>query len=305
MRSDGLTAADWAIVTDYIEVLGPLKECTKRFEGRSEYSFGAIAEVIPTFEFLLTQLEARLLHYDRVVHDAHDEAPEDHLPINLRAALLKANEYYAKLDDSPAYYAATILHPRYKHYCDQAWAQKPDWLASNNLNFQALWADYKSLPLLRLRYTRALKKPSNIDDAIDGIIDPTRGNTEEDEYEQWKREPIVSKGTDPIQYWFGLRDQYPNLSKMALTILSIPASSCECERVFSELGDLLEPRRRCISPELLAALHSVRRWRRAGFGGGDDDDMGQSKLTDEQMDVLYELSEWVGEDDDLDTWDDG
>ncbi|KAA8623773.1 Dimer-Tnp-hAT domain-containing protein [Pyrenophora tritici-repentis] len=79
---------------------------------------------------------------------------------------------------------------------------------------------------------------------------------------------------------------------MALTILSIPASSCECERVFSELGDLLEPRRRCISPELLAALHSVRRWRRAGFGGGDNDDMGQSKLTDEQMDVLYELSQW-------------
>ncbi|EFQ89361.1 hypothetical protein PTT_14415 [Pyrenophora teres f. teres 0-1] len=305
MRSDGLTAADWAVVTDYIEVLRPLKECTKRFEGRGEYSFGAIAEVIPTFEFLLTQLEARLLYYDCVVHDAHDEAPEDHLPINLRAALLKANEYYAKLDDSPAYYAATILHPRYKHYCDQAWAEKPDWLALNNLNFQALWADYKSLPLPRPCYTRAPKKPSNIDDAIDGIIDPTRGNTEEDEYEQWKREPIVGKGTDPIQYWFGLRDQYPNLSKMALTILSIPASSCECERVFSELGDLLEPRRRCISPELLAALHSVRRWRRAGFGGGDNDDMGQSKLTDEQMDVLYELSKWVGEDDDLDTWDDG
>ncbi|KAI1685775.1 Dimer-Tnp-hAT dimerization containing protein [Pyrenophora tritici-repentis] len=252
-----------------------------------------------------TAYQARLLYYDCVVHNAHDKAPEDHLPINLRAALLKANEYYAKLNDSPAYYAATILYPRYKHYCDQAWAEKPNWLALNNLNFQALWADYKSLPLPRPCYTRAPKKPGNIDDAIDGIIDPTRGNTEEDEYEQWKREPIVGKGTDPIQYWFGLRDQYPNLSKMALTILSIPASSCECERVFSELGDLLEPRRRCISPELLAALHSVRRWRRAGFGGGDNDDMGQSKLTDEQMDVLYELSQWVGEDDDLDTWDDG
>ncbi|KAG9376615.1 Pyruvate dehydrogenase E1 component protein [Pyrenophora tritici-repentis] len=288
MRSDGLTAADWAVVTDYIEVLRPLKECTKRFEGRGEYSFGAIAEVIPTFEFLLTQLEARLLYYDCVVHDAHDEAPEDHLPINLRAALLKANEYYAKLDDSPAYYAATILHPRYKHYCDQAHCGR----ITSRCRYRGL-------------ATRAPKKPSNIDDAIDGIIDPTRGNTKEDEYEQWKREPIVGKGTDPIQYWFGLRDQYPNLSKMALTILSIPASSCECERVFSELGDLPEPRRRCISPELLAALHSVRRWRRAGFGGGDNDDMGQSKLTDEQMDVLYELSKWVGEDDDLDTWDDG
>ncbi|RMZ66935.1 hat domain-containing [Pyrenophora seminiperda CCB06] len=70
-------------------------------------------------------------------------------------------------------------------------------------------------------------------------------------------------------------------TKIALTILSILALSCECKRVFSELRDLLEPRRRCILPKLLAALHSVRRWRRAGFGGGDNDDMGQLKLTDE------------------------
>jgi hypothetical protein len=43
---------------------------------------------------------------------------------------------------------------------------------------------------------------------------------------------------DPIQYWIGLREQYPNLSRLALDVLSIPASSCECERMFSELGDL-------------------------------------------------------------------
>ncbi|EFQ89667.1 hypothetical protein PTT_13982, partial [Pyrenophora teres f. teres 0-1] len=61
---------------------------------------------------------ARLLYYDCVVYNAHDEAPKDYLPINLRAALLKANEYYAKLDDSLAYYAATILYSRYKHYYD-------------------------------------------------------------------------------------------------------------------------------------------------------------------------------------------
>ena len=28
---------------------------------------------------------------------------------------------------------------------------------------------------------------------------------------------------------------------MALDVLSIPALNCECERMFSELGDLLEP----------------------------------------------------------------
>jgi hypothetical protein len=35
--------------------------------------------------------------------------------------------------------------------------------------------------------------------------------------------------------------EYPNLSRLAIDTLSIPASSFECERLFSELGDLLEP----------------------------------------------------------------
>jgi hypothetical protein len=50
--------------------------------------------------------------------------------------LLRLHEYYNKFDLSPAYYAATILHPRYKYYCDVAW--EPQWLELNNRNFQAL-----------------------------------------------------------------------------------------------------------------------------------------------------------------------
>ena len=87
------------------------------------------------FEYLLTAYEDRLQQYESVIHDEHDDSPEDHLAINLRAALLKLNKYYNKLDLSPAYYAATILHPRYKHYLDAAWAEKPDWLESSNRNF--------------------------------------------------------------------------------------------------------------------------------------------------------------------------
>jgi hypothetical protein len=60
MRSDGLTAADWAVITDYVDVLRPLKIATQRLEGRSRKGdcklngrFGAIYEVIPTFEQLI------------------------------------------------------------------------------------------------------------------------------------------------------------------------------------------------------------------------------------------------------------
>ncbi|KAF7570517.1 hypothetical protein PtrM4_105190 [Pyrenophora tritici-repentis] len=68
-------------------------------------------------------------------------------------------------------------------------------------------------------------------------------------------------------------------------MLSIPGSSCECERLFSELGDLLEPRRHSISPQLLAAIQCDRRWIRAGFGTGEVPV--KEAISDEEMDAKY------------------
>ena len=138
---------------------------------------------------------------------------------------------------------------------------------------------------------------SDIDDAIDNILNPSTANSltaDEDEFKRWKRsKPAAERGTEhadnPIKYWVSMRNYYPSLSKLALDVLSIPASSCECERLFSELGDLLEPRRRGIQPQLLAALQCVRRWQRASFGSVTAPKTG---LTEEQMDVLYEWSSW-------------
>ncbi|KAA8617766.1 Dimer-Tnp-hAT multi-domain protein [Pyrenophora tritici-repentis] len=114
---------------------------------------------------------------------------------------------------------------------------------------------------------------------------------EEDEYEAWKRsEPIAGEGVDPIKYWVELRDRHPSLSKFAIDMLSIPGSSCECERLFSELGDLLEPRRRSISPQLLAAIQCDRRWIRAGFGSGEVPVKGV--ISDEEMDAKYGVHKW-------------
>ena len=54
--------------------------------------------------------------------------------------------------------------------------------------------------------------------------------------------------------------------------------------MFSELGDLLEPRRRAISPQLLAAIQCVRRWLKAGFGKGRKP---TGRTTDDELDLIY------------------
>jgi hypothetical protein len=152
----------------------------------------------------------------------------------------------------PAYYAATILHPYYKTYCEVAWANKPEWLDANNRAFQALWGEYRGSPL-RPAARRPRVVVNDIDNAIEALVDPKASaaaaatdNSELDKYERWKRwEPRVEKGSEaannPIKYWVGLRNHYPGLAQIAFDLISIPASSCECERMFSELGDLLEP----------------------------------------------------------------
>lgn len=169
MRSNGLTAANCAIIIEYQDCLEPLKFAAERLEGRGKAGkFGAIYEVIPVMEYVLSSLETRTRPYSLVDFNVHAEAPEDHLAINLRAAWRKADEYYNKLDDSPVYYAAVCLHPYYKHYCDNSWADKADWLNAANVGFQRLWATYKPQ---RPRSSHSIKPLTNsIDDAISAYI---------------------------------------------------------------------------------------------------------------------------------------
>jgi hypothetical protein len=143
---------------------------------------------------------------------------------------------------------------------------------------------------------------NDIDDAIDSLIEPTKSLgpslSDLDEYERWKQcELRAEKGSDaannPIKYWVEQRNRYPQLSQLALDVLSIPASSCDCERMFSELGDLLQPRRRGISAKLLAAIQCVRRWQKAGFGPTNSSFLAG---TDADIDRLYDLCKWDQED---------
>ena len=69
---------------------------------------------------------------------------------------------------------------------------------------------------------------------------------------------MSTEGESVVQYSPELQPRYPHLAQLALDVLTIPAFGCDCERMFSELGDLLEPRRRKISLQLLAALQTLR-----------------------------------------------
>ena len=70
-----------------------------------------------------------------------------------------------------------------------------------------------------------------------------------DEYEAWKTLP-------PLPDDYPLATQ-PKLAWMALDILTILATSDDCERAFGEAGDLLEPRLSKLHPNIIAALQII------------------------------------------------
>ena len=187
------------------------------------------------------------------------------------------------------------LHPRYKNYCTNSWADKPGWLERSEAALQLLWGQHKPATAPT---TRRAQKQGDIDDAIDAIADHDNSdNLYLDELEQWRKyEPQWTKKQyndgNVIRYWIDLALKYTNLSRLTIDLLTIPASSCECERLFSELGDLLEPRRRKIGAKLLAALQLIRSWVRRGFTLRNE---ATQAYTDKDMEDRFGLNNWENE----------
>jgi hypothetical protein len=54
---------------------------------------------------------------------------------------------------------------------------------------------------------------------------------------------LASINTSSAQYWISLEQKYPLLSKVALDLISAPASQAYTERVFSVCGDITAGKR--------------------------------------------------------------
>jgi hypothetical protein len=75
-----------------------------------------------------------------------------------------------------------------------------------------------------------------------------------DEYDAYCVAPSLPKEpSNLIQYWDGQAAISPSLSRMALDLLSIPAMTAECERVFSSAKILILDRRNRLKDDIIEA----------------------------------------------------
>jgi hypothetical protein len=115
LDEDILSDEDWQTLQHLERILKSFQAVTKRLEGNAtEGEYGSIWEALPAVELLIKYLNEMKQIYTQTDH------PELATIINL--AWSKLDKYYIKLDDSPAYYAALMLHPHYRlRYFDESW----------------------------------------------------------------------------------------------------------------------------------------------------------------------------------------
>jgi hypothetical protein len=93
-----------------------------------------------------------------------------------------------------------------------------------------------------------------------------------DEYANYIATPPIGSIKDIRAWWMEStqQDLYPNLSEMALDLLSIPSTSASCERLFSSAGITLADRYNRLAPSTVEVLECLKSWMGIGQWIGDD-----------------------------------
>jgi len=116
-----------------------------------------------------------------------------------------------------------------------------------------------------------------------------------DEYDRYLSTPTEPSVIDPFTYWQSQHQMYPNLSLMAIDILSIPAMSAGVERLYSQCKIMLTDRRNRLQIDSLQAVECIKSWDSLQIG------LPQVVVTEAQMeDGKVELDIDPAEDDNMD-----
>ena len=86
-------------------------------------------------------------------------------------------------------------------------------------------------------------------------------------YHQYFISPCYPNCTDPLLWWKDHERMEEDISKMAYDLLSVPAMSAECERIFSSAGMMIVPKQNCLNDDIVEASECLRSWFLRKLGG--------------------------------------
>lgn len=217
------------------------------------------------------------------------DAPEN-IASCIDSSWAKLRKYYELMDRSPVYAAAVVLNPQLKwDYFKMNWKEHPDWIAQAEKSVEDLWftmykdsadsaeAEAENGLNSGLFLPTPRKEPSNFDQWVSASRYNRPAVRKQDDYKKYietvhfpdegpeETQPSSRfKSVDLCAFWARYEAEYPLLARMAFDVLSIPAMSAECERVFSSTKLLLTDRRARMKEDIIEASECLRAWLLAG-----------------------------------------
>ena len=180
------------------------------------------------------------------------------------------DKYYQLSDESFVYGAALILHPlRRKAHIQKNWPKT--WHKRIFNGVKRLWEeDYKRLPTLNSTPSIISKRQPDEYDLLAQELDVVGATSNIDEYEIYTSQMPISIDCSPLTWWLRdeQREHYPNLSKMAINILSIPAMSADPERIFSGARRTISWDRMLLKASTIEKGECLKNWIRCGISRG-------------------------------------
>ncbi|KAF5325375.1 hypothetical protein D9619_009657 [Psilocybe cf. subviscida] len=247
------------------EIAGKLKDTLKIFKDATLYfsrgNTPSLSAVIPAMDHIDTSLATTIKDLSN--------------PTSIRAALgvgkKMLNKYYNKTDHSEVYRIAMVLHPRHKLQYFKSAGWEEGWVdAAAEIVREEYDRSYALIDVPICVNGAPAAKSVNSDNIFDSLPDLSEATSDAvDELEDYLSSK-TEKVTDPCAWWHSMRTTYPRLSRMALDYHTIPATSVDVERVFSQGRILLSHLRSCLSVQLTRALMCLGEWSKHGYVKDND-----------------------------------
>jgi hypothetical protein len=290
LTEDRLSEQQWDELAHLHDQLETFYDGTLSTEGR----LSTLADHFQTLDWLLNEIQQAKIKFEELHKEAVrrntnrvtvDAEADDFafLAASAEASWRKAEEYFKKADETPAYYAAIALNPTLKNqWYIETWTdeEKKSWIPSVTKLVRGLWLEeyrgrhstkhtsvsasfcptlpapvrkekafvaVKSHKRLKLRHEALATDPPAVD-LLDQFLETDVIRLGEDET------------FDPIRYWNDRYYTQPDLARMALDVLAVPSMSDECERLFSSAKILLSDRRSRLKIDIIEASECLRSW---------------------------------------------
>jgi len=255
LRKYELDNTEWVMAIDLCDTLKIFKHATLFFS-RSTPNLSTVIPAMDHIDAQLATATSRRSTYSILIRAA--------LAIGKRTL----NRYYNKTNHSEVYRIAMVLHPRHKlQYFknagwDEAWIETAHAIVREEFDRTYAFMDVDNESTL-ITTSSSLVNNTNMFDKLPALS-ALASSELRDELERYlSTDPEYV--TNVCAWWHERRDAYPCLHHMALNYHTIPATSVDVERIFSQGRILMSHLRSRLLVQSTRALMCIGEWSRLGY----------------------------------------